>query len=105
MRSKLITLVTTVSLLTLSVMGPALATRPGSSPDLEDGHKITICHATNSETNPYVVITIDIAAWNDEGGQGHSPEHHVNRKTGDHDVLWDEVNGCAGDDGGGTTST
>jgi hypothetical protein len=29
----------------------------------------------------------------------------VNQKTGDHDVVWDEVNGCAGDDGGGTTST
>jgi hypothetical protein len=103
MRRKLITLVTTVSLLTLSVMGPALATRPGSSPDLEDGHKITICHATNSETNPYVVITIDIAAWNDEGGHGHSPEHHVNRTTGDHDVVWDATNGC--DDNGGGTDT
>jgi hypothetical protein len=103
MRSRLITLVTAVSLLTLSVMGPALATQPGSSPDLEDGHKITICHATNSETNPYVVITIDIAAWNDEGGEGHSPEHHVNRKTGDHDVVWDATNGCE-DDGGGSES-
>lgn len=94
MRRKLITLVATVSLLTLSVTGSALATQPGSNPDLEDGHKITICHATNSETNPYVVITIDIAAWNDEGGQGHSPEHHVNRTTGDHDVVWDATNGC-----------
>ena len=101
MRRKLITLVTTVSLLTMSVMGSALATQPGSSPDLEDGHKITICHATNSETNPYVVITIDIAAWNDEGGQGHSSEHHVNGNTGDHDVVWDATNGCD-DDGGGS---
>jgi hypothetical protein len=52
-----------------------------------------------------VVITIDAAAWHTEGEVGHSPDHHVNQETGDHDVIWDEVNGCADDDGGGTTST
>jgi len=106
MRRKLLTLVTAFLLLTLSVMSPALATKPGSDPDLQDGHKVTICHATNSATNPYVVITIDIAAWHAEGDEGHSPDHHVNHKTGFHDVLWDAINGCDDDDnGGGTTST
>lgn len=104
MRRKLITLVTTVSLLTLSVIGPALATQPGSSPDLEDGHKITICHATNSATNPYVVITIDIAAWHEEGGEvGHSPDHHFNQKTGDRDKFWDETDSCDNNGGGSDT--
>jgi len=79
-------------LLSLTVMAPALATKPGSGPD--EGHKITICHVTNSATNPYVVITIDVAAWHSDGEEGHSPEHHVNHKTGDHDVVWDEVTGC-----------
>ncbi len=89
MRKRLITLVATISLAVLGLMAPALATKPGTNPELIDGHKITICHVTNSDTNPYVVITIDISAWHDEGNQGHSPEHHVNHKTGQHDQLWD----------------
>lgn len=91
MRRRLITLAATGAMLVLSVMGPALATKPGTDPDLIDGHKITICHVTNSATNPFVVITIDIAAWhNNDDSVGHSPEHHVNSKTGQHDQLWDE---------------
>lgn len=27
-----------------------------------DNHKVTICHATNSNTNPYLVIDVDIAS-------------------------------------------
>ena len=34
----------------------ALATRP------DPGHKVTICHATNSNTNPYIVESVDIAS-------------------------------------------
>jgi hypothetical protein len=77
----------------------AWATEPGSDPDLVDGHKITICHATNSEPNPYVVITIDVAAWNTSGEEGHSPDHHFNAETGAADRVWSEVTGCE-DDGG-----
>jgi hypothetical protein len=97
MRTRLMTLATTIALLVLTVMGPAMATKPGTDSELIDGHKIAICHVTNSASNPYVVITIDIAAWHDEGEEGHSPEHHVNHKTGQHDVVWDAGHGC--DDG------
>lgn len=101
MRRRLITLLTTISLLLLSVMGPALATKPASD---TDDHKVTICHATNSATNPYVVITIDIAAWHEEGGEvGHSPDHHVNQKTGEGDKVWDETDGCDNNGGGSDT--
>jgi hypothetical protein len=34
-------------------------------------HKITICHATDSYTNPYVVITVDVASVRFSGHQGH----------------------------------
>lgn len=37
-----------------------------------DPHKVTICHATASATNPYVVITVDIASIVGYSGHGHS---------------------------------
>ena len=71
MRKRALTLATTIALLVLSV-APAMATPPGDDPGLVDGHKITICHVTNSESNPFVIITIDVAAWHTEGSIGHS---------------------------------
>ena len=44
----------------------AFATKPG--PD----HKVTICHATASATNPYVVITVDVASIVGDAGHGSS---------------------------------
>ena len=44
----------------------AAATKP------DPGHKVTICHATASATNPYVVITVDIASIVGDDGHGHS---------------------------------
>jgi hypothetical protein len=41
-------------------------------------HKITICHRTNSSTNPYVVITVDTDAaggGKDKGKGDHAHEH------------------------------
>src|SRR4051812_45675166 len=35
-------------------------------------HKVTICHATASATNPYVVITVDVASIGDDSGHGRS---------------------------------
>ncbi len=51
--------------LTLSAMTAVLATAP-------TGHKVTLCHATSSEKNPYVQIRVDIssAGYGDKKG-GH----------------------------------
>jgi hypothetical protein len=35
-------------------------------------HKVTICHATASETNPYVTITVDVASIVGDSGHGNS---------------------------------
>jgi hypothetical protein len=69
-----------VVLASAALSGTALATQPDSpgpaagGPYVEDGHKVTICHRTGSETNPYVVITVDVAAINGQGAQDH--DHH-----------------------------
>ena len=42
------------------VIGLALASTALATPP--PNHKVTICHATNSDTNPYVVIDVDIAS-------------------------------------------
>ena len=50
-----------------------LAGPVGATPKAQDGdHKVTICHVTNSATNPYVVITIDDAAWDGAGANDHT---------------------------------
>jgi LPXTG-motif cell wall-anchored protein len=53
-------------LVLLGIMPSAGATKP--SPE----HKITLCHRTDSYTNPYVVITVDIASVQFEGHDGHN---------------------------------
>jgi hypothetical protein len=46
----------------VSGLAPAMATKPGTSDEAAvAGHKVTICHATNSASNPFVVMTIDEA--------------------------------------------
>lgn len=40
----------------------------------DPGHKVTICHRTNSDTNPYVMETVDIASTGHLQG-GHDTQH------------------------------
>jgi hypothetical protein len=85
-----------VAVMVLGVMAPAMATKPGTSDEATvAGHKVTICHATNSASNPFVVITIDVAAW-EPGAEfvRHGAEHHQNSKTGHVDAVYDEETGC-----------
>ena len=53
----------------LALLGPAAA-QASRTPAGE--HKVTICHATSSATNPYVQITVDVASL--VGPKGH--DHH-----------------------------
>ncbi len=40
--------------------------------DAAGDHQVTICHVTNSATNPFVVITVDVAAFDGEGRNDHT---------------------------------
>jgi hypothetical protein len=53
----------------ITVLGVA-ATAGATKPNPE--HKITLCHRTGSYSNPYVVITVDIASVKFEGHDGHN---------------------------------
>jgi hypothetical protein len=78
------------SLAVLGVTGLALlgATAPAQAGDHSDNdHKITICHATGSEGNPYVSITVD----------GHAATAHSGHQNGGDIIPGND--GCEGDDG------
>ncbi len=69
----------TAGLVGVALVTPAstLATQPGGNSGGD--HKVTICHATNSDTNQYVVITVDIAS-----------SGYVNHGHSDHTgPIWD----------------
>ncbi len=66
--------------------GTAFATQPYGNEYLdgtvaneyvEKGHKVTICHRTGSASNPYVVITVDVAAINGKGVRDHDRHDQV----------------------------
>ena len=71
-------------LLLLGVLLPVRA--EATSPDPE--HKVTICHRTDSYSNPYVEITVDVASIFRQGHDGHDgpvfyPEIPKHDKWGD----------------------
>lgn len=53
-----------------ALVAPAAAFATQPAPD----HKVTICHRTNSDANPYVVIDVDIASSGHLKG-GHDTRH------------------------------
>jgi hypothetical protein len=60
----------------LGMFGAASASATQPAPN----HKVTICHRTDSQTNPYVQITVDVASvdgnvGNDHGKGDHFAEH------------------------------
>ncbi|MBT8197706.1 MAG: hypothetical protein KJO84_04300 [Acidimicrobiia bacterium] len=55
------------SLLVLSLAGSATAAPTDKGGD----HKVTVCHATGSEKNPWVLITVNVAATNGRGHEIH----------------------------------
>ena len=64
--------------------GPASATPK----DDVDSHKITICHVTNSATNPFVIIEVDVAAFDGEGKSDH--DHHITKDGKHEDIMVDD---------------
>jgi hypothetical protein len=71
----------------LAVPSAALATQP--APD----HKVTICHRTNSNTNPYVEETVDIASSGHLQG-GHDTQHEGpvwNPTLKDQKIEWGDI--------------
>jgi hypothetical protein len=67
-------------------IGPAFATQPFgndylngtiANPYVEDGHMVTICHRTGSESNPYVIITVDVAAIDGQEANDHDGHDQV----------------------------
>ena len=83
------------------ISGAALATPPGAT----GTHKIKICHATASATNPYNIIEVDVAAWSanpglDSRGKPIKQSNHWGHQTefGGKGDFWleDETMTCAG---------
>lgn len=76
---------------------PAAATPPSDG----DAHTITICHVTNSAVHPYVVMDVDVSAFDGEGKNDHM--HHVD-KDGARDVPFVDGECQVADDPGDPTN-
>jgi uncharacterized repeat protein (TIGR01451 family) len=72
MRTRVTTLLRAAAAITLAAAAfPLAAGAATASQSGADDHKVTLCHRTNSENNPYVVITIDKAGVFKTGHDGH----------------------------------
>lgn len=73
-----------ITRLVLLAAGSTLAGGAIAAPAVAEGQpKITICHRTNSDTNPYVEITVAQSAVDGTGGRG----DHFNEHVG---PIWNE---------------
>jgi hypothetical protein len=61
----------TAAMLVAGTIGGSAALAAATPAD-STGHKVTICHATASKTNPYVMINVDVASIVGDSGHGHS---------------------------------
>jgi hypothetical protein len=59
-----------VAMVAAGAVGACASIAAATKPD--PTHKITICHATASASNPYVAITVDIASIGLDSGHGRS---------------------------------
>lgn len=64
---KILALVAALFLGMLALAGPAAATGGGDEP--AENKKVTLCHATSSEKNPYVTVTVSVNSV--VGNNGH----------------------------------
>lgn len=76
-----------VGLLLMLAMPVAAAHEAGH--DTGGGDKVTLCHATNSASNPFVAIQVD-GSGNFSGHKANDGEFHINAKTGLQDFLLSE---------------
>jgi hypothetical protein len=74
----------------VAIAAPASATPPDPESDLVDGHKIWICHATRSLSNPYVKILIDVAAWSDAEDPDDPNDHGLHHTRTKEGVTWSD---------------
>ena len=72
------------SVLVVSALAALLVAPASATPPVDGEHQVTICHVTESEGNPYVLITVDVAAFDGEGANDHS---HHEAKDGRVDVV------------------
>jgi len=95
-RTKKITVTATaVALFMAAGMSSAMATRTDGDGNDQENHKITICHATHSEQNPYVRINVSENAA--EAHEHHGPGH-------EDDIFFNDdanVKQCPAPPGGG----
>ncbi|MGZ4638668.1 MAG: DUF7927 domain-containing protein [Actinomycetes bacterium] len=59
-------------LVVLAATMPYTAGAASATNTNQSDHKVTICHRTHSESNPYVTITVDVAAVDGEGNNDHT---------------------------------